>query len=98
MIPIRMPYTVHPSAGAGRSEVLLAKALGARRKDAIVVTKGGLPTRQAQREERDRRDSRRASLLHDVEDSLRNLEQTTSTCISSIGRTWRRRSKTQWRP
>jgi hypothetical protein len=61
------------SPGAGSSEVLLAKALGTRRKDAIVVTKGGLPTRAAERAERDRRDSRRASLLRDVEDSLRNL-------------------------
>jgi aryl-alcohol dehydrogenase-like predicted oxidoreductase len=51
----------------------LAKALGAHRKDTIVVTKGGLPTRQQQREERDRRDSRRASVLQDIEDSLRNL-------------------------
>ncbi|MCC6628644.1 MAG: aldo/keto reductase [Chloroflexi bacterium] len=72
--PVRVPFETDPSAGAGRSERLLAKALGVRRKDAIVVTKGGLPTRQAQVSERDRRDSRRASLLRDIEDSLRNLE------------------------
>jgi myo-inositol catabolism protein IolS len=71
--PPRISWEVDRSAGAGRSEQLLAKALGARRKDTIVVTKGGLPTRQEQREERDRRDSRRASVLQDIEDSLRNL-------------------------
>jgi hypothetical protein len=71
--PARISWDEDRSAGAGRSERLLARALGARRKDVIVVTKGGLPTRREQRQERDRRDSRRASLLQDIEDSLRNL-------------------------
>lgn len=70
----RIGWERDPSAGAGRSERLLAKALGARRKDIVLVTKGGLPTRKGQKEQGDtRRDSRRASLMLDIEDSLRNL-------------------------
>ncbi len=57
--------------GAGRSEALLGRALGARRREAIVVTKCGLPTRPGQKE---RRDGRYASLMQDIDDSLRSLQ------------------------
>ena len=56
--------------GAGKSEALLGRALGARRKDVIVVTKCALPTRPGQKE---RRDARYASIMQDVEDSLSAL-------------------------
>jgi aryl-alcohol dehydrogenase-like predicted oxidoreductase len=56
--------------GAGKSEALLGRALGARRKDVVVVTKGGLPTRSGQKA---RRDGRYESLVQDIEDSLRAL-------------------------
>ena len=57
--------------GAGKSEALLGRALGARRKDVIVVTKCALPTRPGQKE---RRDGRYASMMQDIEDSLRALQ------------------------
>src|SRR5919106_1409737 len=57
--------------GAGKSEELLGRALGAKRKDVIVVTKGALPTRPGQKE---RRDARHASIMQDIEDSLRALK------------------------
>lgn len=57
--------------GAGRSEELLARALGERRKDVLVVTKGGLPTRTGQPVSRD---SRYDSVIADCEQSLRNLQ------------------------
>jgi len=56
--------------GAGKSEELLGRALGSKRKDVIVVTKGALPTRPGQKE---RRDARYASIMQDIEDSLRAL-------------------------
>jgi aryl-alcohol dehydrogenase-like predicted oxidoreductase len=56
--------------GWGQSEELLGRALGPRRKDVIVVTKGGLVPRPGQRP---RRDSRYQSLLDDCNDSLRFL-------------------------
>jgi aryl-alcohol dehydrogenase-like predicted oxidoreductase len=57
--------------GAGKSEELLGRALGERRKDVIVVTKGSLPTRPGQKE---KRDARYASIMQDIEDSLRALK------------------------
>ena len=57
--------------GAGKSEELLGRALGVKRKDVIVVTKGALPTRPGQKE---RRDARYASIMQDIEDSLRALK------------------------
>ena len=57
--------------GAGKSEELLARALGAKRKDVIVVTKGALPTREGQKP---KRDARYASIMQDIEDSLRALK------------------------
>ena len=56
--------------GAGRSEELLARALGPHRKDVLVVSKGGLPTRPGLKP---RRDSRYATVIEDCEISLRNL-------------------------
>jgi aryl-alcohol dehydrogenase-like predicted oxidoreductase len=58
--------------GAGKSEELLGRALGSRRKDVVVVTKGALPTRPNQGKER--RDARYASIMQDIEDSLRALK------------------------
>src|SRR5262245_39717158 len=57
--------------GAGRSEELLARALGPRRKDVLVVTKGALPTRAGQPTGRD---SRYQSIIEDCEQSLRALQ------------------------
>jgi aryl-alcohol dehydrogenase-like predicted oxidoreductase len=57
--------------GAGRSEELLARALGPRRKDVLVVTKGGLPTRTGQPTGRD---SRYQSIIDDCDASLRALQ------------------------
>lgn len=56
--------------GAGRSEELLGRALGADRSKVIVVTKCGLPTRPGQKP---RRDARYASIIEDCEQSLRSL-------------------------
>lgn len=57
--------------GAGRSEALLGRALGRRRAEAIVVTKGGLPTRPDGKRPTD---GRAASLMRDIDDSLRALQ------------------------
>ena len=69
------------SYGRGASEALLAQGLGARRQDAIIVTKGGLATRPGQLDTKPRlpgrrpsgRDSRYDSLMADCEDCLRSL-------------------------
>jgi aryl-alcohol dehydrogenase-like predicted oxidoreductase len=57
--------------GWGQSEELLARALGPRRKEVLVVTKGALVPRAGQRP---RRDARYQSLIDDCEDSLRFLK------------------------
>jgi len=56
--------------GAGRSEELLGRALGARRKNVLVVTKGGVPTRTGQNFPRD---GRYDEVIKDCDDSLRAL-------------------------
>jgi aryl-alcohol dehydrogenase-like predicted oxidoreductase len=56
--------------GAGRSEEYLGRALGARRKDVLIVTKGGNPTRPDQKRPRD---ASYASVIKDCELSLRAL-------------------------
>ena len=56
--------------GPGKSEALLGRALGGRRDEAIVVTKGGLPTRPDSKRPTD---GRYASLMQDIDDSLRAL-------------------------
>jgi aryl-alcohol dehydrogenase-like predicted oxidoreductase len=57
--------------GAGRSEALLGRALGNRRGEAIVVTKGGMPTRP---ENKRPTDGRYASIMGHIDDSLRALK------------------------
>jgi aryl-alcohol dehydrogenase-like predicted oxidoreductase len=69
--PVRANNDLTQASGAGRSEELLARALGPRRKDVLVVTKGGLPTRPGQPPARD---SRYASVIEDCELSLRALQ------------------------
>ncbi|MAG37682.1 MAG: hypothetical protein CL878_15715 [Dehalococcoidia bacterium] len=69
--------------GDGASEELLSKGLGARRQDVIVVTKGGVATREGQIESKPKgdpqsptfppRDSRYKELMADCEDSLKSL-------------------------
>lgn len=66
-------YGYDPGLGigtAGRSEELLGRALGSRRGEVLVVTKGALPTRPGQKP---RRDSRYAEVMQDCELSLRAL-------------------------
>jgi aryl-alcohol dehydrogenase-like predicted oxidoreductase len=61
---------VNQPDGAGRSEELLGKALAARRKDVLIVTKGGNPTRPDQKRPRD---GSYASVMKDCEISLKKL-------------------------
>ncbi len=56
--------------GFGRSEELLARALGSRRRDVVVVSKVGLERGPDGKYERD---SSRATLMHGLEQSLRAL-------------------------
>lgn len=63
-------YDTARGYGAGRSEELLGWALGADRKNLIVVTKCALPTRPGQKP---RRDARYASIIEDCEQSLKSL-------------------------
>ena len=62
-------FDTAPAYGSGESESLLGRALGARRKEVLVVTKCGVgyPDRPKGR------DSRMVSILDSVEQSLRNL-------------------------
>ena len=57
--------------GMGKSEALLARGLGTRRKDVIVATKVGIGYRDSGREKG--RDSRKARIMASVENSLRFL-------------------------
>ncbi len=57
--------------GHGHSEEVLGKALGARRKEIVLVTKGGLSWEVVGGPQR--RDSSRAAILRDMDDSLRRL-------------------------
>ena len=57
--------------GFGASERSLAKALGERRKDAVVVTKFGIGYKEAK--ERNYRDSRRNRAMMSIEGSLKSL-------------------------
>lgn len=69
--------------GTGASEELLGRGLGARRQEAIVVTKGALPTREGQMDDKPtrpglprfnpNRDARYASVIADCEASLKSL-------------------------
>ncbi len=63
-------FDTAPAYGRGASERMLAKALGPRRNDVLVVTKCGVGY-----EDRPKgRDSRMLSIIESVEQSLRNLE------------------------
>jgi aryl-alcohol dehydrogenase-like predicted oxidoreductase len=62
--------SVNQPDGAGRSEQLLGRAIGARRKEVLIVTKGGNPTRPDQKRPRD---GSYASVINDCELSLRAL-------------------------
>jgi aryl-alcohol dehydrogenase-like predicted oxidoreductase len=61
---------VNQPDGAGRSEELLGQALAKRRKDVLIVTKGGNPTRADQKRPRD---GSYASVIKDCELSLKAL-------------------------
>ncbi|HUX87592.1 MAG TPA: aldo/keto reductase [Chloroflexota bacterium] len=63
-------YDTARGYGAGRSEEILGRALGADRNNVIVVTKCALPTRP---EQKSRRDARYDSIMKDVELSLQSL-------------------------
>ena len=63
-------YDTARGYGAGRSEEILGRALGADRQNVIVVTKCALPTRPDQKP---RRDARYDSIIKDVEASLESL-------------------------
>ena len=62
-------FDTAPAYGGGESEILLGRALGARRKDVVVVTKCGVgyPDRPKGR------DSRMVSVFSSVDQSLKNL-------------------------
>lgn len=68
--PQLVDFDLTKAEGAGRSEELLARALGPRRSDVLLVTKGGLPTRVGQKPVRD---SRYQSIIEDCDLSLRAL-------------------------
>ena len=62
-------FDTAPAYGRGESESLLGRALGARRKDVVVVTKCGVGYSNRQKG----RDSRMVSIFVSVEQSLQNL-------------------------
>ena len=63
-------FDTAPAYGRGQSESMLARALGPRRKDVLVVTKCGVGY-----EDRPKgRDSRLVSIMASIEQSLRNLQ------------------------
>ncbi len=64
-------FDTAPTYGHGRAEALLGRALGARRHEAIIVTKCGLPTRPHLKPYRD---GRYQTIMEDVEESLRALQ------------------------
>lgn len=63
-------FDTAPAYGRGESETMLARALGPRRKDVLVVTKCGVGYQDRPKG----RDSRLVSIAQSVEQSLRNLE------------------------
>ena len=63
-------FDTAPAYGRGESETMLARALGPRRKDVLVVTKCGVGYQDRPKG----RDSRLVSIAESVEQSLRNLE------------------------
>jgi aryl-alcohol dehydrogenase-like predicted oxidoreductase len=65
-------FDTAPAYGAGHAEEVLGRALGDQRKNVILVTKCGISAPKASEEGRVR-DSRRASILSEVELSLQRL-------------------------
>lgn len=63
-------FDTAPAYGRGESETMLARALGPRRKDVLVVTKCGVGYQDRPKG----RDSRLVTVMESVEQSLRNLE------------------------
>lgn len=63
-------FDTAPAYGRGQSEVMLAKALGPRRKDVLVVTKCGVGYEGRPKG----RDSRMVTIMASIEQSLRNLQ------------------------
>ena len=63
-----------PHYGGGDSEIMLGKALGARRKDVVVVTMCGLGWQDSQLDRPSRRDGRRQSILPLVDQSLQRMQ------------------------
>ena len=62
-----------PGYGLGRSEEIVGRALGDRRKDVVLVTKCGLAWDEADPHALQRRDTSRARILKEIDDSLRRL-------------------------
>lgn len=59
--------------GTGRSEEIVGRALGARRKDVVLVTKCGLAWDERNPLAQQRRDSSRQRILQEIDDSLHRL-------------------------
>ena len=76
-------FDTAPAYGGGESEIVLGRALGARRKDVLVVIKCGVGYAGRPKG----RDSRMVSILDSVEQSLRNLTADYWMCRWSTGRT-----------
>jgi len=66
-------FDTAPGYGQGRSETIVGKALGARRKDIVLVTKCGLAWNEAEEGSRQWRDSTPQRIYKEVDDSLRRL-------------------------
>ena len=63
-------FDTAPAYGRGESEAMLARALGPRRKDVLVVTKCGVGYQDRPKG----RDSRLVTIVESIEQSLRNLQ------------------------
>ncbi len=62
-----------PGYGQGRSEMIVGKALGARRKEIVLVTKCGLAWNEAEEASKQWRDSTPQRIAKEIDDSLRRL-------------------------
>jgi len=62
-----------PGYGQGRSEMIVGKALGARRKEVVLVTKCGLAWNEAEETSKQWRDSTPQRIYKEIDDSLRRL-------------------------
>lgn len=66
-------FDTAPGYGQGRSETIVGKALGPRRKDIVLVTKCGLAWNEAEEASRQWRDSTPQRIAKEIDDSLRRL-------------------------